>query len=62
MSGIPLDDWSVDEQMNFENALKAIPSTDPKRWEKIGEATGKTKKECIQRYKKIVEMLKARKG
>jgi DnaJ family protein C protein 2 len=61
-NGIPLDDWSVEEQINFENALKSIPAADPKRWEKIGEATGKTKKECIQRYKKIVEMLKARKG
>jgi DnaJ family protein C protein 2 len=57
-----LDDWSVEEQMNFENALKTIPGSDPRRWEKIGEATGKTKKECIQRYKKIVEMLKARKA
>jgi DnaJ family protein C protein 2 len=61
-SGIPLDDWSTDEQMKFENALKTIPGSDPKRWEKIAEATGKTKKECIQRYKKIVEMLKARKA
>jgi DnaJ family protein C protein 2 len=60
-NGIPFDDWSVEEQINFENALKSIPAADPKRWEKIGEATGKTKKECIQRYKKIVEMLKARK-
>uniref|UniRef100_A0A914XXM4 DnaJ homolog subfamily C member 2 n=1 Tax=Panagrolaimus superbus TaxID=310955 RepID=A0A914XXM4_9BILA len=60
-TSIPLDDWNTDEQMNFENALKTIPASDPKRWEKIGEATGKTKKECIQRYKKIVEMLKARK-
>ena len=56
------DDWTVEEQMKFENALKEIPAADPKRWEKIGEATGKTKKECIQRYKKIVEMLKAKKA
>lgn len=62
LPGSATDDWTVEEQRKFENALKEIPATDPKRWERIGEVTGKTKKECIQRYKKIVEMLKAKKA
>lgn len=60
--GTTIDDWTLDEQMKFEKALKEIPTADPQRWERIAEATGKTKKECVQRYKKIVEMLKAKKS
>uniref|UniRef100_A0A7E4V6B1 DnaJ homolog subfamily C member 2 n=1 Tax=Panagrellus redivivus TaxID=6233 RepID=A0A7E4V6B1_PANRE len=56
------DDWTPDEQFKFEQALKTYPSSDPKRWENIAAASGHTKKECIQRYKKIVEMIKARKA
>ncbi|KAI6215989.1 DnaJ-like protein subfamily C member 2 [Aphelenchoides besseyi] len=51
--------WSAAQQKQLESALKSIDSKDPQRWEKIAEKVdGKTKKQCMQRYKKLVQMVK----
>ncbi|GMR48670.1 hypothetical protein PMAYCL1PPCAC_18865 [Pristionchus mayeri] len=55
----PEASWSPDEQKKLELALKNIPSTDPERWNRIAEAVGtKTRKECVTRYKYVVELVK----
>jgi len=55
--------WSPQEQKLLEAALKNYPPDTDKRWERISEAVpGKTKKDCMKRYKEIVELLKAKKA
>lgn len=57
-----IDDWSSAQQKQFESALRSIPSTDPDRWEKIANAVeGKNKKQCVQRFKKLAQMVKENK-
>jgi len=56
-------DWSVTEQKALEKGLQSFPSTLTDRWERIAETIpGRTKKECIQRYKYIVEQIKQKKS
>jgi hypothetical protein len=53
------DDWSVEQQKQLEKALKETAPADPERWEKIAAIVeGKTKKQCIRRYKRLAEMVK----
>lgn len=55
--------WSSDEQKLLEQALKTYPNGTEKRWDKIAEAVAsRTKKECMMRYKDLVEMVKAKKS
>ena len=55
--------WTSQEQKLLEAALKNYPPDTDKRWERISEAVpGKSKKECMKRYKEIVELLKAKKA
>lgn len=58
-----VSEWSPDQQKQLEKALKTYDSKDPDRWVKIaGDVPGKTKKECVARYKEIVALLKAKKA
>lgn len=53
------DKWSSEQQKQLEVALKAVDTKDAQRWEKIAEQVeGKSKKQCMQRYKKLVQMIK----
>lgn len=54
--------WTSEEQRLLEQSLKTYPNGTPKRWDKIAETvSGRTKKECMMRYKDLVEMVKAKK-
>ncbi|KAM5204546.1 dnaJ homolog subfamily C member 2 isoform 2-T3 [Hipposideros larvatus] len=58
-----LTPWTTEEQKLLEQALKTYPVNTPERWEKIAEAVpGRTKKDCMKRYKELVEMVKAKKA
>lgn len=55
--------WTSEEQRLLENALRTYPSSTPERWERIAESVpGRAKKECMKRYKELVEMVKAKKA
>ncbi|KAK0400042.1 hypothetical protein QR680_003321 [Steinernema hermaphroditum] len=57
------DDWSALEQKRLEEGLKMYTSSDPARWDKIAALVeNKTKKDCMRRYKKLVEMVKSKKA
>lgn len=44
--------WTTEEQKLLEQALKTYPVSTPERWEKIAAAVpGRTKKDCMKRYK-----------
>ncbi|XP_063049153.1 dnaJ homolog subfamily C member 2 [Engraulis encrasicolus] len=55
--------WTGEEQKLLEQALKTYPVSTPERWERIAEAVpGRTKKDCMRRYKELVELVKAKKA
>ena len=58
-----VSEWSAEQQKALEQALKQFPaSVGAERWERIAEnVPGKTKGECVKRYKEIVAALKAKK-
>lgn len=65
---IPTDtstsDWSQTDQHLLECAMKTIPKDTPgvDRWEQIARCIpGKTRDECLARYRYIVQLLKAKK-
>lgn len=61
MSSDNPDFWSEDQQKALENALKKYPNTlaANERWAKISSSvTGKTKKECVDRFKYIAQLIK----
>ncbi|CAD6185699.1 unnamed protein product [Caenorhabditis auriculariae] len=59
---VRIEEWSQAEQKAFEQALQRIPKGVDERWERISEAVGtKTKKQCMQRFKDLMEMIKKKK-
>ena len=57
-------EWSSEQQKALETALQKVPaSVGPDRWDRIAELVpGKTKGECVKRFKEIVAALKAKKA
>merc|ERR1712029_1018253 len=46
-----------------EQALKTYDSKTPERWERISESVpGRSKKDCMKRYKELAEIVKAKKA
>ncbi|XP_078409362.1 dnaJ homolog subfamily C member 2 isoform X2 [Cetorhinus maximus] len=61
--GGDINPWTAEEQKLLEQALKTYPVNTPERWEKIAATVpGRTKKDCMKRYKELVEMVKAKKA
>lgn len=55
--------WTALEQQLLEQALKTYPSTTAERWDRIAECIPtRSKKECMKRYKELVETIKAKKA
>lgn len=55
--------WSADEQKLLEQALKTYPAAVKDRWDRIAECVPtRTKKECMKRYKEIVDLVKAKRA
>ncbi|CAB3219712.1 unnamed protein product [Arctia plantaginis] len=54
--------WTKTEQELLEQAIKTFPVNTPERWEKIADCIpNRTKKDCMKRYKELVELVKAKK-
>ncbi|XP_041039294.1 dnaJ homolog subfamily C member 1 [Carcharodon carcharias] len=54
--------WNQNQQKLLELALQQYPKGTPERWEKIAKCVpGKTKEECIIRYKLLAELVMKRK-
>lgn len=60
---VPVKDWSQEQQRLLETAIAKYPKNSASdRWAKIaGCVPGKTKEECMLRYKYLVEMVKKQK-
>lgn len=60
-TGTNLGVWSPEEQKTLEQALKTFPAG-VDRWDKIAECIPtRSKKDCIIRYKELVELIQAKK-
>lgn len=54
--------WTADEQKLLEQAMRTYPASQADRWDKIAECLpARSKKDCMKRYKEIVEMLRTKK-
>ncbi|XP_011552517.3 dnaJ homolog subfamily C member 2 [Plutella xylostella] len=55
-------EWTKTEQELLEQAMKTFPASTPERWDKIADCLPqRTKKDCMKRYKELVELVKAKK-
>ena len=53
------EEWSPDEQKLLEAAMKKYNAKETDRWTKIaGEVPGRSKADCVKRYKYLVEFFK----
>merc|ERR1712032_795685 len=63
LAGLNATAWTPDEQKLLEQALKTYDSKTPERWDRISEAVpGRSKKDCMKRYKELAEIVKAKKA
>lgn len=60
-AGKNLAPWTNEEQQLLEQALKKFPAGTDERWDRIAEVVpSRSKKDCMKRYKELVEMVKAK--
>jgi len=58
----PEDVWSQAQQKALESSIKQFPKGTTERWERIAnKVPGKTKEQCIHRFKALAEMVKKKK-
>ena len=52
--------WTTEEQIKFEEALRQVPRTlsKEKRWTEISRRVGKSRSECVKRFKQLRASLK----
>ncbi|XP_071477537.1 dnaJ homolog subfamily C member 1-like [Diadema antillarum] len=61
-SGVESCAWTQRQQKILEKAMQVFPRGSEGRWDKIADTVpGKTKEECIARYKELVEIVKRKK-
>ncbi|VVC97906.1 dnaJ homolog subfamily C member 2 [Leptidea sinapis] len=54
--------WTKTEQELLEQAIKTFPVSTTDRWDKIADCIpNRSKKDCMKRYKELVELVKAKK-
>ncbi|XP_072031966.1 dnaJ homolog subfamily C member 1-like [Amphiura filiformis] len=60
--GVESCSWTQRQQKVLEKALSVYPKGTDARWDKIADSVpGKSKEECIVRYKELVEVIKRKK-
>eukprot|EP01116_Phalansterium_solitarium_P008413 TRINITY_DN2230_c0_g1_i1.p1 TRINITY_DN2230_c0_g1~~TRINITY_DN2230_c0_g1_i1.p1 ORF type:complete len:639 (-),score=255.63 TRINITY_DN2230_c0_g1_i1:201-2117(-) len=57
-----VEDWTPEQQKLLEKGLQLYPASAEERWEKIAKHVGRTKKDCIARYKFLVQQIKEKKA
>jgi len=57
------DQWSQEQQKSLETALSQFPKGTSERWDRIaGKVEGKTKEQCMLRFKFLAEQVKKKKA
>ena len=57
------DVWSQEQQKSLETALSQFPKGTSERWDRIaGKVDGKTKEQCMLRFKFLAEQVKKKKA
>ncbi|KAL0273066.1 UNVERIFIED_CONTAM: hypothetical protein PYX00_005829 [Menopon gallinae] len=58
-----LTPWTATEQQLLEQALRTYGPSTPDRWDQIAQCVpGRSKKDCMRRYKELAEMVRAKKA
>jgi hypothetical protein len=56
-SATPADDWTPAQQQLLEEALKLFPGPGKERWTGIAQHVGRSRKDCVERFKVCVSLL-----
>merc|ERR1711994_498455 len=55
--------WSQEQQRSLEQALTQFPKGSAERWDRIaGKVEGKSKEQCMARFKHLAEQVKRKKA